>query len=113
MRPLHGLQYSSKCGLILRAEPNNSIQFSSGDQSTVAICKGWKRATRVCMQDTQLTTLPKCIDSKVLLAKWQLFIVSTVRQFWKLGTAVREPGARTRRVRAPRPWCGSVVISQP
>ncbi len=41
------------------------------------------------------------------------FIVSTVRQFWKLGAAVREPGARTRRVRAPRPWCGSVVISQP
>ena len=30
-------------------------------------------------------------------------IVSTVRQFWKLGAAVREPGARTRRVRAPRP----------
>ncbi len=27
-------------------------------------------------------------------------IVSTVRQFWKLGAAVREPGARTRRVRA-------------
>ena len=40
-------------------------------------------------------------------------IVSTVRQFWKLGAAVRELGARTRRVRAPRPWCGIVVISQP
>ncbi len=46
-------------------------------------------------------------------SSWHIFIVSTVRQFWKLGAAVREPGARTRRVRAPRPWCGSVVISQP
>ncbi len=27
----------------------------------------------------------------------RLVIVSTVRQFWKLGAAVREPGARTRR----------------
>ncbi len=35
-------------------------------------------------------------------------IVSTVRQFWKLGTAVREPGARSRRVRAPRPWSSLV-----
>ena len=35
-------------------------------------------------------------------------IVSTVRQFWKLGAAVREPGARSRRVRAPRPWSSLV-----
>ena len=41
------------------------------------------------------------------------FIVSTVRQFWKLGAVVRVPGARTRRVRAIKPWCGVVAISQP
>ncbi len=40
-----------------------------------------------------------------------LDIVSTVRQLLKLGAAVRVPGARTQRVRAPRPWCGTSVIS--
>ena len=40
-------------------------------------------------------------------------IVSMVRQFWKLGAVVRVPGARTRRVRAIKPWCGVVAISQP
>ena len=40
-------------------------------------------------------------------------IVSTLRQFWKLGAVVRVPGARTRRVRAIKPWCGVVAISQP
>ena len=40
-------------------------------------------------------------------------IVAPVRQNLKLGAAVRAPGARTERVRAPSPWCGRVVISKP
>ena len=37
------------------------------------------------------------------------FIVSTVRQFWKLGAAVREPGART--VGCAHQGLGAVVSS--
>ncbi len=40
-------------------------------------------------------------------SSWHIFIVSTVRHFWKLGAAVREPGARTRRVQG----LGAVVSS--
>ena len=37
-------------------------------------------------------------------------IVAPVRQFSILGAAVRAPGARTRRVRAPRAWCGVYTL---
>ena len=40
-------------------------------------------------------------------------IVAPVRQILKLGAAVRAPGVRTERVRAPKPWCGTSVISKP
>ena len=40
-------------------------------------------------------------------------IVAPVRQILKLGAGVRVPGAGTRSVRAPWPWCGIVVISKP
>ena len=39
-------------------------------------------------------------------------IVAPVRQNLNLGAEVRAPGARNRSVRAPRPWCGTVVISK-
>ena len=40
----------------------------------------------------------------------EFIIVAPVRQVSMLGAGVRAPGARTRRVRAPRAWCGLYTL---
>jgi hypothetical protein len=68
--------------------------FTRWAQPTAAKHTHYVAAT-LLQQEFMVEVLSKGIPADQLISINQLIaIVSTVRQFWKLGAAVREPGAR-------------------